>query len=44
MDYLTVLHHIKEVVLCVSLNGRSWVVDWHRTSLLSGLVTAKVIA
>ncbi|MER5852836.1 hypothetical protein ABT126_39145 [Streptomyces sp. NPDC002012] len=34
----------KEVVLCVSPNGRSYVVDRHRTSLLAGLTTAKVIA
>ncbi|MER5360123.1 hypothetical protein [Streptomyces sp. NPDC002785] len=44
MDYLAVLHHTKEVVLCVSPNGRSYVVDWHRTSLLAGLTTARVIA
>lgn len=44
MDYLAVLHHTKEVVVCVSPNGRSYVVDWHRTSLLAGLTTAKVIA
>ncbi|WP_326770852.1 hypothetical protein OG978_45130 (plasmid) [Streptomyces sp. NBC_01591] len=32
------------LLLCVSPNGRSYVVDWHRTSLLAGLTTAKVIA
>ncbi|WP_427924711.1 hypothetical protein [Streptomyces sp. cg40] len=44
MDYLTVLHRTKEVVLLVSPNGRSYVVDWARTSLLAGVTTARVIA
>ncbi|MES5823753.1 hypothetical protein [Streptomyces sp. RG80] len=43
MDYLAVLHHTKEVVLCVSPDGRSYAVDWQRTGLLAGLATAKVI-
>ncbi|MGX9889419.1 hypothetical protein [Streptomyces sp. NPDC002276] len=44
MDYLTVLHRTKEVVLLVSPNGRSYVVDWARTSLLAGVTEARVIA
>ncbi|SEC53609.1 hypothetical protein SAMN05216489_00981 [Streptomyces sp. 3213] len=44
MDYLTVLHRTKEVVLAVSPNGRSYVVDWARTNLLTGVTEARVIA
>jgi hypothetical protein len=43
MDYLTVLHRTKEVVLSVSPNGVSYDVDWSRTSLLAGITEAKVI-
>ncbi|MFF5303774.1 hypothetical protein ACFY5F_30900 [Streptomyces sp. NPDC013161] len=43
MDYLTVLHRTKEVVLVVSPNGVSYDVDWARTSLLAGITAAKVI-
>ncbi|WP_416955295.1 hypothetical protein [Streptomyces sp. Agncl-13] len=43
MDYLTVLHRTKEVVLTVSPNGVSYDVDWGRTSLLAGITAAKVI-
>ena len=44
MNYLAVLNHTREVVLQVGPNGRSFVVDWHRTNLLAGVTTAKVIA
>ncbi|MCX4985669.1 hypothetical protein [Streptomyces sp. NBC_00572] len=44
MNYLTVLHHTRDVVLRVSPNGRSQVVDWARTHLLAGVTTARVIA
>ncbi|MFJ6894397.1 hypothetical protein [Streptomyces hokutonensis] len=44
MNYLTVLHRTKEVVLAVSPNGRSYVVDWTRTNLLAGVTEARVIA
>ncbi|WP_026178444.1 hypothetical protein [Streptomyces hokutonensis] len=44
MDYLAVLHRTKEVVLAVSPNGRSYVVDWARTNLLAGVTEARVIA
>ncbi|WP_406463941.1 hypothetical protein OH768_49925 [Streptomyces sp. NBC_01622] len=44
MNYLTVLHRTKEVVLAVSPNGRSYVVDWARTNLLAGVTAARVIA
>lgn len=44
MDYLTVLHRTKEVVLLASPNGRSYVVDWARTNLLAGVTEARVIA
>ncbi|MDV9171423.1 hypothetical protein R6V09_14990 [Streptomyces sp. W16] len=44
MNYLTVLHRTKEVVLVVSPNGRSYVVDWARTNLLAGVTAAGVIA
>ncbi|XUL85922.1 hypothetical protein ACQ86D_03780 [Streptomyces galilaeus] len=44
MNYLTVLHRTKEVVLAVSANGRSYVVDWARTNLLAGVTEARVIA
>ncbi|WP_406118761.1 hypothetical protein [Streptomyces sp. NBC_00989] len=43
MDYLTVLHRTKEVVLVASPNGVSYDVDWARTSLLAGITAAKVI-
>ena len=43
MDYLTVLHRTKEVVLTVSPNGVSYDVDWARTSLLAGITAAEVI-
>ncbi|MET7486145.1 hypothetical protein [Streptomyces sp. NPDC005538] len=43
MDYLTVLHRTKEVVLVVSPNGVSYVVDWARTNLLAGVTEAAVI-
>lgn len=43
MDYLTVLHRTKDVVLTVSPNGVSYDVDWARTSLLAGVTAAKVI-
>jgi hypothetical protein len=44
MDYLTVLHRTKEVVLVVSPNGIRYDVDWARSSLLAGVTTATVIA
>ena len=44
MDYLTVLHRTKEVVLIVSPNGISYDVDWARSSLLAGVTPATVIA
>ncbi|MFJ5307250.1 hypothetical protein [Streptomyces sp. NPDC088350] len=44
MNYLTVLHRTKEVVLTVSPNGLSYVVDWARTNLLAGVTEATVIA
>ncbi|MFB7588821.1 hypothetical protein [Streptomyces sp. NPDC056169] len=44
MDYLAVLHRTREVVLYVSPNGTSYVVDWARTNLLAGTAAAKVIA
>ncbi|NEA97708.1 hypothetical protein [Streptomyces sp. SID13726] len=44
MNYLAVLHHTREVVLCVSPNGREYVVDWARTNLLAGVTTATVVA
>ncbi|WP_405847561.1 hypothetical protein [Streptomyces sp. NBC_01518] len=43
MDYLTVLHRTKEVVLVVSPNGVSYDVDWARTILLAGVTAARVI-
>ncbi|MEV8544845.1 hypothetical protein [Streptomyces sp. NPDC051572] len=43
MDYLTILHRTKEVVLTVSPDGVSYDVDWARTSLLAGITAAKVI-
>ncbi|WP_405975858.1 hypothetical protein OG496_50980 [Streptomyces sp. NBC_00988] len=43
MDYLTILHRTKEVVLTVSPDGLSYDVDWARTSLLAGITAAKVI-
>ncbi|MFH9727637.1 hypothetical protein ACH4M4_32420 [Streptomyces sp. NPDC017254] len=43
MNYLTVLHHSRDVVLRVGVNGRSQVVDWARTNLLAGVTTAQVI-
>ncbi|MFJ9678583.1 hypothetical protein ACIRP2_11050 [Streptomyces sp. NPDC101194] len=44
MNYLAVLHHTREAVLCVSPNGRSYEIDWSRTNLLAGVSTATVIA
>lgn len=44
MNYLTVLHRTKAVVLTVSPNGASYVVDWARTNLLAGVTAATVIA
>ena len=44
MDYLTVLHRTKEIVLVVSPNGVSYDVDWARSSLLAGVTAATVIA
>ena len=44
MNDLAVLHHTRDVVLRVSPNGRSQVVDWARTNLLAGVTTAQVIA
>ncbi|MFD4558496.1 hypothetical protein ACFWP5_29990 [Streptomyces sp. NPDC058469] len=44
MDYLTVLHRTKEVVLTVTPNGISYDVDWARSSLLAGVTAATVIA
>ncbi|MFF3842682.1 hypothetical protein [Streptomyces sp. NPDC001930] len=44
MNYLAVLHHTRDVVLRVSPNGRSQVVDWARTNLLAGVTTAQIIA
>ncbi|WP_406065672.1 hypothetical protein OG462_39930 [Streptomyces sp. NBC_01077] len=44
MNYLAVLHHTRDVVLRVSPDGRSQVVDWARTNLLAGVTTAQVIA
>ncbi|MFJ2931315.1 hypothetical protein ACIO8G_00945 [Streptomyces sp. NPDC087219] len=44
MNYLAVLHHTRDVVLRVSPNGRSLVVDWARTNLLAGVTTAQVVA
>ncbi|MEV4969817.1 hypothetical protein [Streptomyces scopuliridis] len=44
MEYLAVLHRTREVVLYVSPNGRSYVIDWARTNLLTGTTVAKVIA
>jgi len=44
MDYLTVLHRTKEVVLVVGPNGGSYDVDWARSSLLAGVTAATVIA
>lgn len=44
MDYLTALHRTKEVVLVVGPNGRSYDVDWARSSLLAGVTAATVIA
>ncbi len=44
MNYLTVLHRTKEVVLVVSPNGISYDVDWARSSLLAGVTAATVIA
>ncbi|MFI5881092.1 hypothetical protein [Streptomyces sp. NPDC051554] len=43
MDYLTILHRTKDVVLTVSPDGVSYDVDWARTSLLAGITAAKVI-
>ncbi|MFJ2270681.1 hypothetical protein ACIO8F_11095 [Streptomyces sp. NPDC087228] len=44
MNYLTVLHRTREVVLSVSPSGRSYVIDWARTNLLAGVTAATVIA
>jgi hypothetical protein len=44
MNYLTVLHRTKEIVLMVSPNGVSYDVDWARSSLLAGVTEATVIA
>ncbi|WP_346179263.1 hypothetical protein [Streptomyces cuspidosporus] len=44
MNYLALLHRTKEVVLCVSPNGRSYVIDWARTNLFAGVTAATVIA
>ena len=44
MNYLTVLHRTKEIVLVVSPNGVSYDVDWARTGLLAGVTAATVIA
>lgn len=44
MDYLTVLHRTKEVVLIASPNGVSYDVDWGRSSLLAGVTPATVVA
>ncbi|MFG2376584.1 hypothetical protein ACGFY9_34590 [Streptomyces sp. NPDC048504] len=43
MDYLTVLHRTKEVVLIANPNGASYDVDWARSSLLAGITAAQVI-
>ncbi|MEV0000570.1 hypothetical protein [Streptomyces sp. NPDC050848] len=43
MNYLAVLHRTKDVVLYVSPNGRSYVVDWARTNLLAGTSAATVM-
>lgn len=43
MDYLTVLHRTREVVLRADPTGRSYVVDWARTNLLAGTTAAAVI-
>ncbi|MFD3535829.1 hypothetical protein [Streptomyces sp. NPDC058664] len=43
MNYLTLLHHTRDVVLVASPNGRSHVVDWARTNLLAGVTTARII-
>ncbi|MEV5683444.1 hypothetical protein AB0L68_09665 [Streptomyces sp. NPDC052164] len=44
MDYLSVLHRTREVVLYADPNGRSYVVDWARTNLLAGTTAAKALA
>ncbi|GAA2733008.1 hypothetical protein [Actinocorallia aurantiaca] len=44
MNYLALLHRTKDVVLHVSPNGRSYVIDWARTNLLAGVTAATVIA
>jgi hypothetical protein len=44
MNYLTVLHRTREVVLVVSPNGVSYDVDWARSNLLAGVTAATVIA
>ncbi|MCX4679212.1 hypothetical protein OG413_28590 [Streptomyces sp. NBC_01433] len=44
MDYLSVLHRTREVVLYANPNGRSYVIDWARTNLLAGTTAAKAIA
>ncbi|MFE4335681.1 hypothetical protein ACFRQM_41740 [Streptomyces sp. NPDC056831] len=44
MNYLAVLHRTREVVLHVSPNGMSYVIDWARTNLLAGVTAARVIA
>ncbi|MFD0152975.1 hypothetical protein ACFVID_26755 [Streptomyces sp. NPDC127132] len=43
LDYLAVLHRTRDVVLYVSPNGTSYVVDWARTNLLAGTAMAEVI-
>ncbi|MGW4234225.1 hypothetical protein ACWEF9_34010 [Streptomyces sp. NPDC004980] len=43
LNYLSVLHRTKEVVLSVSPDGRSYVIDWARTNLLAGVTAATVI-
>lgn len=43
INYLTVLHRTREVVLYAAANGRSFVVDWARTNLLAGTTAATVI-
>ncbi|MEU4079043.1 hypothetical protein DEJ45_00495 [Streptomyces venezuelae] len=43
MNYLSVLHHTRDVVLRVGPGGRSLAVDWARTNLLAGVTTAEVV-
>ncbi|MFI6638811.1 hypothetical protein [Streptomyces sp. NPDC050504] len=44
MDYLTVLHRTREVVLSASPDGRLFVVDWARSNLLAGTAAATVVS